>query len=223
MRRVMAEFNETQQPSELLAPDFVWDLRSWTGQAEYHGADGFREFFAEWTEAYEEWTSDVESIVAADAGQVVLTIVQHGRMRGSDSWVDLRAAFLYTIEDGLIKRIKVYESAGQALRAPRCASRAIGLSALVVPLAVSLAVAPGLAVAEGPAVTLAAVRGGRRRCSRVPVRGAPGVVLRRRSAVLVVAIGVAVPIRGLAGGRGRGRSGTGSLLMSRNPTVMPAG
>jgi ketosteroid isomerase-like protein len=119
VRRVMAEFNETQQPSELLAPDFVWDLRSWpvwTGQAEFHGADGFREFFAEWTEAYEEWTSEIESIIAADPGQVVVTIVQHGRMRGSDSWVDLRATFLYTIEDGLITRIKVYESPGPAFK-----------------------------------------------------------------------------------------------------------
>jgi len=76
VRRVMAEFNETQQPSEFLAPDFVWDMRSWpvwTGQPEFHGA-------------------------------------------GSDSWVDLRATFLYTIEDGLITRIKVYESAGQAFK-----------------------------------------------------------------------------------------------------------
>jgi ketosteroid isomerase-like protein len=119
VRRVMAEFNETQQPSEFLAPDFVWDMRSWpvwTGQPEFHGAGGFREFFAEWTEAYDEWTSEIESIIAADAGQVVRTMVQHGRMRDSDSWVDLRATFLYTIEDGLITQIKVYESAGQAFK-----------------------------------------------------------------------------------------------------------
>jgi hypothetical protein len=58
VRGVMTEFSKTQQPSELLAPDFVWDLRSWsvwTGQAEFHGPDAFREFFAEWIDAYEEW------------------------------------------------------------------------------------------------------------------------------------------------------------------------
>ena len=29
VRRLLTEFSETQQPSELLAPDFVWDMRSW--------------------------------------------------------------------------------------------------------------------------------------------------------------------------------------------------
>ena len=120
VRAVMTEFNQTQQPSELLAPDFVWDLRSWavwTGPEEFQGADGFREFFAAWTDAYEEWTSEIESVIAAGESQVVMTLIQHGLMRGSDSWVDLRAAFLYTIEDGLIRRIEVYDSAGQALEA----------------------------------------------------------------------------------------------------------
>jgi ketosteroid isomerase-like protein len=120
VRGVLAEFNETQQPSELLAPDFVWDLRSWpvwTGQSEFHGPDGFREFFAEWIDAYEEWTQEFESFIDAGDSQVVVTTVQRGRLRGSDSWVDLRAAFLYTVADGLISRIEVYESPEQALEA----------------------------------------------------------------------------------------------------------
>jgi ketosteroid isomerase-like protein len=121
VREVLAEFRETQQPVErLLAPDFVWDLRSWpvwTGQAEFHGADGFREFFVEWTDAYEEWTHEVESFIDVDESRVVVTTVQRGRLRGSDSWVDLRAAFLYTVAEGLIRRIEVYESPAQALKA----------------------------------------------------------------------------------------------------------
>src|SRR4051794_14777123 len=106
VRAVLAEFNKTQQPSELLAPDFVWDLRSWpawTGQAEFHGPEGFRAFFAEWIDAYEEWTQEFESFIDAGDRQVVVTTVQRGRLRGSDSWVDLRAAFLWTVDDGYIR------------------------------------------------------------------------------------------------------------------------
>jgi ketosteroid isomerase-like protein len=120
VRSVMTRFTETQEPSDRLTPDFVWDLRSWppwTGQKEYHGADGFRQFFAEWINAYEEWTQELEDFIDAGDSQVAVTSVQRGRMRGSDSWVDLRATFLYTIEGELISRIEVYESPEQALHA----------------------------------------------------------------------------------------------------------
>jgi ketosteroid isomerase-like protein len=120
VRGVLTEFAETQQLPEVVAPDFVWDMRSWavwTGQPEYHGRDGFMEFFTEWTDAYEEWTNEVENFIDAAENQVVVTTVQHGRLLGSDSWVDLRAAFLYTVEDGLITRASVYAIPGEALEA----------------------------------------------------------------------------------------------------------
>jgi hypothetical protein len=44
VRRVTTEFTETHQVSELVAPDFVWDLSSWpawTGQPEFEGRDSF--------------------------------------------------------------------------------------------------------------------------------------------------------------------------------------
>ena len=120
VRRILTEFNETRQLSELVAPDLVWDLGSWsawTGQPEFHGRDGFMEFFAEWTGAYEEWTNQIESSIDAGENQVVVTTLQRARLRGSDSWVDLRAAFLYTVEDGLVQRGEVYTTLEEALEA----------------------------------------------------------------------------------------------------------
>jgi ketosteroid isomerase-like protein len=120
VRDLLTEFNETQQPSELLAPDFVWDMRSWPvwpGQAEYHGSDGFMKFFAEWTDAYEEWTQEFERFIDAGESEVVVTTVQRGRLRGSNSWVDLRAAFLYTVGDGMMRRAQVFASPEEALKA----------------------------------------------------------------------------------------------------------
>ena len=75
------------------------------------------EFFAEWTDAYDEWTNEFESFIDAGESQVVVTTVQRGRMRGSDSWVDLRAAFLYTVEDGMVRRAQVFASPEEALEA----------------------------------------------------------------------------------------------------------
>ena len=120
VRRALTEFAETQQLSELVAPDFVWNLRSravWTGQGEFHGREGFMDFFADWIDAYEEWRHEFEEFVDAGGGQVVVTTVQHARLRGSDAWVDLLAGFVFTVEDGLMTRGRVFASRADALEA----------------------------------------------------------------------------------------------------------
>jgi hypothetical protein len=67
VRRLLAEFTETQRLSDEVSHEMVWHIGSWsawTGQPEYHGRDGFTEFFADWTDAYEEWTQQIESLIA---------------------------------------------------------------------------------------------------------------------------------------------------------------
>ena len=120
VRAALREFTETQQLSKRVSPHLVWDLRPWSdwpGQSVYHGPDGFMKFFAEWTDAYEDWTQEFESFIDAGGSDVVVTGVQRGRLAGSESWVELRAAFIYTVEDGLIIRTTVYASADEALEA----------------------------------------------------------------------------------------------------------
>jgi ketosteroid isomerase-like protein len=117
---VLSEFTETQRLSDLVSPDLVWHVGSWsawTGQSEFHGHDGFKEFFAEWTAAYEEWTLEAESIIDAGERHVVVTARQRGRLRGSDSWAELRAGLLYTVENGLLVRADIYASPEEALEA----------------------------------------------------------------------------------------------------------
>jgi hypothetical protein len=71
------------------------------------------EFFAEWTDAYDEWTQEIESVIDAGDGHVVVTTRQRGRLRGSDSWVALRVGFLYTVEKGrLVPRRRLHEPRG---------------------------------------------------------------------------------------------------------------
>jgi ketosteroid isomerase-like protein len=121
VRRVTTEFTETHQVSELLvAPDLVFDVSSWlawSGEQEFHGPDGFMAFFAEWTGAYEEWDQQVDGIIDAGGNQVVETTRQRGRLPGSDSWVEWRYGIVYTVEEGLITRGKLYATAEEALEA----------------------------------------------------------------------------------------------------------
>jgi ketosteroid isomerase-like protein len=90
---------------------------AWSGQPVFHGRDGFMDFFAEWTDAYEDWTNELESFIDAGDSQVVVTTVQRGRMRGSESWVELRTGFVYTVANGLVVRAEVYGSPEEALEA----------------------------------------------------------------------------------------------------------
>jgi len=120
VRRATTEFTETHQVPELVAPDFVWDLSpwpAWTGQREFQGRDGFMDFFGEWIGAYEEWDQEVEGVIDAGGSQVVETTRQRGRLRGSDSWVEWRYGIVYTVEQGLIRRGKLYATAEEALEA----------------------------------------------------------------------------------------------------------
>ena len=82
------------------------------------------EFFAEWTDAYDEWTQEIESVIDAGDGHVVVTTRQRGRLRGSDSWVALRVGFLYTVEKGRLVRADVYTNPEEALEAAGLRGRA---------------------------------------------------------------------------------------------------
>jgi ketosteroid isomerase-like protein len=121
VRHILSEFGETLQPvSDLTSPDFIWNTGSWTawtGPSEYRGIDGFMRFFGEWIAAYDDWTQEVEEIVDAGGSQVVGITRQRGRPRNSSSWVDLQAAFVYTIEDGVLVRVDVYGTRAEALKA----------------------------------------------------------------------------------------------------------
>jgi ketosteroid isomerase-like protein len=121
VRRVTTEFTENHQVlSELVAPDGVFDLSSWpawSGQQEFHGIEGFMAFFAEWTHAYAEWDQEVEGVIDAGGSQVVEITRQRGRLRGSDSWIELRYGIVYTVEEGLIRRSKLYGTPEEALEA----------------------------------------------------------------------------------------------------------
>jgi ketosteroid isomerase-like protein len=118
--RALREFGATHRPSQFAAPDVVWDmsgLDKWPDATEYRGPAGFEQFFAKWTEAYDEWDMTLDDLVDAGDHRVMAMVTQHARLRGSESWVDLNMAVLYTVGDGLIRRMQVFSSREAALEA----------------------------------------------------------------------------------------------------------
>src|SRR5688500_13063571 len=111
---------DPQRLTEFFAPDGTWELGAFSGWPErstFRGLDEFLEFRAAWTEPYDEWSYDVEKILDAGANRVVATFHQRGKLRASDSWVDLSYGIVYTIGSGLIQRSQVYASADEAVEA----------------------------------------------------------------------------------------------------------
>ncbi len=113
-------FKATQRPTGLTTPDYVWDMSAfsgWPGRAQYHGPDEFMEFFAEWTEAYDGWDLDLEDARDAGGDRVVCAVRQRGRLRGADSWVELRFGVVYTVREGRLARTQVFDTPEEALQA----------------------------------------------------------------------------------------------------------
>ncbi len=100
-------------------PDFVWDMstfRDWPERQTYPGAEGARQFMAEWAGAWETWELEVEDY--ADAGERVVVIVrQHGRSKATGVSVDMHFGRVWTIRDGLQVRMQMYASPAEALEA----------------------------------------------------------------------------------------------------------
>src|SRR4051794_18946493 len=113
-------FQETLRAREGTAPDFVWDMSTfegWPDDPEYSGWEGFNEFFAKWTEAYEEFEQRLEDVIDAGDEHVVSIIHQRGRPGGSESWVEFRFAIVFTVTEGDLRRARVFRTAEDALEA----------------------------------------------------------------------------------------------------------
>jgi ketosteroid isomerase-like protein len=121
VREILAEFAETHKAvGRLMTPDFVWDMgtfRGWLDVPEYPGPDGFDEFFAKWTDPYEDWDMDVHELLDGGDGRVVAIVTQRGRLRGADSWVELRYGMVCSFAGGLVSRIEVFATPAEAVEA----------------------------------------------------------------------------------------------------------
>ena len=109
-----------EQPEELIASDFVWDMSTFRDlmgpQQHYEGVEGIRRFLHEWTDSFDEWQIELERF--HDAGdKVVVVCRQRGRSKASGVPVDMMFAQVFTLRDGLETRMEMYADPDEALKA----------------------------------------------------------------------------------------------------------
>jgi ketosteroid isomerase-like protein len=103
---------------EFFAPDAIANLSGVLNEeTTLRGMDEFLAWRAAWMEPYEDWRYEPERILDAAGNRVVVTLYQRGKLRDTDSWVEMRYGLIYTVEAGLIRSADFYASPEQALRA----------------------------------------------------------------------------------------------------------
>jgi uncharacterized protein len=100
-------------------PDIEWNMEGyvgWVGKRSYRGVEGVQEFFRDWLQDFDNYTSD--ALDPLDLGDRVLFTV-HDRAQGKGSGVTIERyhAQVWTFRDGLVLRIEVFDDREAALAA----------------------------------------------------------------------------------------------------------
>jgi len=105
--------------AEIFAPDFVWDMSTFSGWPErqtYEGVDGAMEFIADWSEPWADWELDLEDLL--DAGDKVVAVVrQRARSKVTGMVVDMTFAQVWSVRRGLHAHMAMYVEVADALEA----------------------------------------------------------------------------------------------------------
>jgi ketosteroid isomerase-like protein len=121
VRRAYADFVETGDVSEeFVGPGFVWDMSTfgnWPERQTYEGVEGARQFLADWTSAWEDWSLELKELLDTDGDEVVAILRQSGRSKATGLEVDMDFAQVWTVEDGKETYMRMYADPDEALRA----------------------------------------------------------------------------------------------------------
>jgi ketosteroid isomerase-like protein len=105
---------------EAMAPLFHQDFECvgtvFGTEKTYPGIDGFRAFQLDWMAPWASFRAEAEK--AIDLGEQVLALYRvFGRHRGSTQEVESSVAWVWTVRDGKIARIKGYSDPAEAVEA----------------------------------------------------------------------------------------------------------
>ena len=116
VRRIYAVLDQGDDPHDLVAPEFVLDFSRSVGLSPgVFGLDQIRRLTEEFREDWESaWLEPHEFIEAGDL--VVVPGTQHVKGRGGIEVV-ARGAFVWTIRNGAIERVTMYQERQDALEA----------------------------------------------------------------------------------------------------------
>jgi ketosteroid isomerase-like protein len=95
---------------------FAKDVEVVTALERFHGPAGVVKEAKRWEEMWSDYRFEVEDLVDAGDG-VVLLYHQVGRAKESGIEVDERAGWVYTLREGKIARVQMFQNPEAALRA----------------------------------------------------------------------------------------------------------
>ena len=83
----------------------------------YRGHDGWRDWTAQFGEAWESWTMEPEEYIDGGDGKVVTVVRLSARGKGSGVSVERVDGIVSTLRDGKVVRVDYYNSPAEALEA----------------------------------------------------------------------------------------------------------
>jgi ketosteroid isomerase-like protein len=121
VRRYLGAYQrmEVEEGISLLHPDVTW--RAIEGAPDdigvFQGHQAMRDYYREWIDTFADARSElVEDLI--EVGDRVVAVVRYiGRMKGSDTQVEMTLAIVFTVRDGKIASGREYATRAEALQA----------------------------------------------------------------------------------------------------------
>jgi ketosteroid isomerase-like protein len=97
--------------------EFDWSASQAPFGAIYIGHEGFRRFWIEHNDAWEEFTLEIPEVVECAHDQVITVTVVHGRGQGSGIRIEGTGAVLWTLRGSRVLSAKLFQTREEALGA----------------------------------------------------------------------------------------------------------
>jgi ketosteroid isomerase-like protein len=110
VRRVYEGVNARMEvPRELFDPAYEFDnTELWPDLSEVLGFDAAQDAMREYWKTFEAYHVEIEEVIRADEGRVVVVVRDGGRMRGADTEIWNQFVHDWTFLDGRIVRLSVH-------------------------------------------------------------------------------------------------------------------
>jgi uncharacterized protein len=109
-----------KRANEPLDPDIEWDVTrvGWPDSEHFRGATGVQEFFRRFLGTWAEYEIEFQDF-ADEGDDVVVTVTDRGRGKGSGVPVERRWVQVWSVNDGKVVRFRAFADLDQALAAVR--------------------------------------------------------------------------------------------------------
>jgi ketosteroid isomerase-like protein len=104
---------------ECIHPAFEFDWSNSIGPfvGVYKGRDGLTRFWKDLHDTWDDFAPEAEEVIDCGADQVITVDVVRGRGKGSGIPMHARGVMLWTLRDGKIARVKMFQTKDEALEA----------------------------------------------------------------------------------------------------------